>query len=337
MKLQGAVTFKIPRLSRREVILAAILALSCITAIYYRFVFEPQWNTIKELQADLIKQQQVLNERLSQGWNDIPALGAQSAEIKSSIENIYKIVPRIKNEPALLVDFYELTRLHNLGAEAIKFGELKEVEGKGYSTFTVTLGVTGQNDNIYSFLANMEKYPRLNRVAEIKFIPESAVASTCILSYEFYVMHSIQPDPLVYPFIEGKYGKDQPYNIFDIYFEEENADNSKPGTNQPAGGLPPAAKAPTVSSPAANPPAVESRQVSKAAEKSPGQPAAGNKVAAAGSGQVKGGIVPQGTPSGAAKPADGETRKTTYVHNDSDKSGFIIPHEFHMFGNAIYK
>lgn len=223
MKLTGALNIKVPKISRREAVLAALLLFSCIIMLFYRFIFEPQWLVIKKLQADLQKGRQVLEQRLQQGWNDIPALNARSQEIKGRIENIYKMVPNIKNEPGLLVDFYELASLHQLHADVIEFGGLKEIEGKGYSVFKISLDINGTNDNIYSFIKSMEEYPRLNRLAEFKVSPRDSLESDCNLVFDIYVMHDVKPDPKAYPFIEGKYGWDQPYKIFDIYNQEDSS------------------------------------------------------------------------------------------------------------------
>ncbi|WP_066638201.1 type 4a pilus biogenesis protein PilO [Desulfolucanica intricata] len=221
MKLPGMPVFKLPTLSKREVVLVAVFLAVSLTTVYYKYIFEPQWNKIMQLRQELEKQQGVLNLRLNQGWDNISELEEQAEKLRSGIEKLYLTVPNIKDEPRLLVDFYKLTGVNNLRAETIKFSELKEVKNQAYSVFSVSLEVTGRNSDIYNFIGALENYPRSHRIAEIKFEPQSSHTSKCSLAVEFYVLHEIQPDPLTYPFMEGVYGKGQPYQIFDYYNDEE--------------------------------------------------------------------------------------------------------------------
>ncbi|MFZ5646937.1 MAG: type 4a pilus biogenesis protein PilO [Bacillota bacterium] len=219
MKLRRSPVLKLSSLSKRELILVALFLFAALLASYYKYIFEPQWNNIKKLKSELQSQQQVLSQRKAQGWDDIQSLKEQSDELREKIKKTYVKVTNIKDEPGLLVDFYKLSVTNNLTADTIKFSELKEADGKGYSTFNVTLDFIGLNRDIYNFIEALENYTRLNRVSDIKFQPLSPNVSQCSLAVEFYVLHEIKPDPLVYPFMAGEYRRDQPYKIFDLYYK----------------------------------------------------------------------------------------------------------------------
>lgn len=231
MKLPGLSTVRLPALSKREVILVLLVFLASTTFFCYKFIFKPQWNEVKKLRAELDRQKQELDFRIKEGWNDISDLKARCEEIERQIKIIHMRVPNIKNEPQLLVDFYKTAKANNVMAETVKFSELKEVEGKNYSTFTVSTEVTGPTVNIYNFIKDIEEYPRLNRISEIKFEPQSSTWITCSLTVEFYVLHEVKPDPLDYPFMEGEYGKDRPYQIFGVYGQGEEKAPQEPGGN----------------------------------------------------------------------------------------------------------
>jgi len=232
LKLNGSAAIKMPNLNKREIILVVILLLAGIIAGYYRFFFEPQWKNIQRIKADLNTQQQVLNQRKDQGWDDIGNLQLQTAEIWASIEKIYARVSNIKDEPTLLVDLYNMSVANRLVTESIKFGELLEVKGKGYSTFNITLEFLGSNINVYNFIDSLEKYTRLNRISEISFLPTSSGSSLCSLTVEFYVMHDVRPDPVLYPFMVGEMRQNLPYNMFDMYLMK-NPSLLKQGVQKP--------------------------------------------------------------------------------------------------------
>lgn len=218
MKLpwSSAKKIKMPTLARREIILACLFAVLCLGALYDRFIFEPQWERINLLKTAYSKQQQTLNTRLRQGWDNIPMLRAQSKKIKAQIDQLYREVSYTKDEPGLLVDFYTLAKAHYLRADTIKFEELKDVKDKGYSTFSVRIKLTGQNVDIYNFIEALENYPRVNRIYEFKFEPVSTAESSCSIVVEFYVLHDVQPDPMIYPWLSGEFGSNRPYRIFGL-------------------------------------------------------------------------------------------------------------------------
>jgi len=217
LKLNRSDTIKMPNLSKREIILVVLFLLSALLVGYYRFIFEPQWKNIQKLKADLQTQQQALNQRKAQGWEDIGDLQLQSAEIKSKIDKMYVKVSNIKDEPTLMVDLYKMSVAHSLLTENIKFSELKEVAGRGYSTFDITLVFMGTNMNIYNFIESLENYTRLNRISEVIFLPITPGVVLCSLTVEFYVLHEVGPDPPDYPFMVGEMTKNQPYGMFTQY------------------------------------------------------------------------------------------------------------------------
>lgn len=152
LKLRRSPALKLSSLSKRELILVALFLLAVMAGAYYKFIFEPQWSIINKLKSDLRSQQQVLSQRKAQGWDDIQSLKEQSRQLREKINKTYAKVTNIKDEPGLLVDFYKLSVANNLLADAIKFGELKEVGGKGYSTFSISLDFMGRNSDIYKFV-----------------------------------------------------------------------------------------------------------------------------------------------------------------------------------------
>ncbi|MBO8137642.1 MAG: type 4a pilus biogenesis protein PilO [Desulfotomaculum sp.] len=221
MNLLSAVKKGSNSLSRREKVLAALLLFTVIIILYYKFIFEPQWTKIHQLQQKLNNSQRQLEYRLAEEWDDIPKLQERAVEIKKEIDKINELVPNTVNEPQLLVDLYYMAKKNNLHSETIKFSPLKKVQGKDYSIFSVSMDVTGKNKDIYNYLKEVEEYPRLNSISQVKFEPQDYDSSACSLVIDFYVLHEVEPDPKEYSFVDGLYGKQKPYQIFNLYLEED--------------------------------------------------------------------------------------------------------------------
>ncbi len=226
MKLPGSNKLRVPTLSKREIFLAVLLLLSSTFFLCYNYIIKPQLENINRLKSELQTQQEELDFRINNGWNDIYSLENDCNQLEEALDNIYREVPNIKNEPLVLVDLYRLAEKNKVTAETVTFSELKEVEDEEYKTYTVTTEAAGPNVNIYNFIEDVENYSRLNRISSIEIEPQNDRYSICKLSVEFYVLPEVEPDPLDYPFMQGEYGKDLPYQVFGIY-EEEEAQSSR--------------------------------------------------------------------------------------------------------------
>lgn len=222
MNLTGLQNLKISNLSKRERIIALILLLMLLVSLYFRLVFEPRWTEINNLKVEIQQRQQVLEDRLSQGWDDIPGVTASSRDIRNRINQIHLQMPVIADEPGLLVDFYRIAKANKITSETIKFEHLRPVPDRGYSILGVSMEAAGRNSDIYRFIGDIEQHSRLNRISAVEFEPQGAGVSICKLTVDIYVLHDVEQDPLMYSFMSGDYGKLKPYEIFNYYQPRED-------------------------------------------------------------------------------------------------------------------
>ena len=103
------------------------------------------------------------------GYGDVAQLTAKIEDLDNEIENFYEKVPNIKNVPGLLVDFYTSAKKNNVIAQTVTFGRLESKES--YNSFQVSIDVLGAKRDVYSFIKEIEGYPRMSRISEVEFEP----------------------------------------------------------------------------------------------------------------------------------------------------------------------
>ncbi|MEG6616266.1 type 4a pilus biogenesis protein PilO [Peptococcaceae bacterium 1198_IL3148] len=220
MKVTIDIINKVNNLTKREKIIISALVIVAVCTLYYKYILAPQINEITQLTKEIASQEELLATRLNQGWDNIPWLKERSQAVDVKIEAMYSQVPNIADEANLLLDLYKIAKDNGMLRDTISFSKIKQGEDKEYSTMEISLKVFGSNENIYEFISDVQNYSRMNRITQITFEPITPVASECALTIEYYILHQIESDPLDYPFMEGQYGKDKPYQIFNIYEKE---------------------------------------------------------------------------------------------------------------------
>lgn len=199
-------------LNKREKILAAVFLLSAVVFLYYQYIFTVQAEKIAAVREKIKTKEKLIAQLTSLGYNDLAQMKERIHELEADIDKLYAEVPRIKDTPGLLVDFYTLAKLNNITAETITFGKLEVKES--YSSFPVSLDVSGTRHEVYGFIKEIEDYPRLSRISKIEFKPAENGMISAKITDEFYVLHEIATDPVEYPFLREE---ERPDFLFDIF------------------------------------------------------------------------------------------------------------------------
>ncbi|MHB8156930.1 MAG: type 4a pilus biogenesis protein PilO [Desulfocucumaceae bacterium] len=175
-------------------------------------VFDKQRHRMADLSQQISQQDALLEEMHGKNYNDIPLMEKEIREYDQMIGQVSQIVPDFKDTPGLFVDFYTRVKENRLAKGGITFSELKaEV---GYSTFSVKLQVEGLPEDVYSFVEGLKDYKRAANITTLSFVPGEGGVITCDIEMQLYVMHTLKPDPLDYPFMVGGYGVKKPMDMF---------------------------------------------------------------------------------------------------------------------------
>lgn len=151
----------------------------------------------------------------SQGYGNVTQFETRIEEIDQKLAEFNDVIPNIKDSPGLLVDFYNSARSNNVEAKSISFGKTEAKDN--YSSFLVSLDVSGTKRSVYNFIKEIENYPRLSRISKVEFEPKEGDAILAKITDEFFILNDIKADPQEYPFVNEKGGFNFLFDIFGLY------------------------------------------------------------------------------------------------------------------------
>ncbi len=148
------------RLSQRDKIIVAILALIVPCFLYYNFVLSPKLNELEKLQ----KKEKQLNQRLLALKNKkihLKKLEQEEKKIKIVLNQAQKILPEKREISELLNNIAKEGRKFDL--TITKFQAKSEIisENKIYATIPIEMEVEGNFHNIMLFLDNLRFQERI--------------------------------------------------------------------------------------------------------------------------------------------------------------------------------
>lgn len=185
-----------------------------IGAALFQSYFRPQWEKLNFLRRELSEVQAAVEQAQQQGWDNTPGLQAKIDDLRRQQEELYGVVPRIKDVPGLIATLYELICRYQLEVpKGVVFSNLQEYP-EGYATFDASLTVIGKNADVYEFISAVENLPRQVEVAKSLLVAEGQDKLRGELVLRVFVLEEIKPDPDYYPFMEFKKIEQKPYSIF---------------------------------------------------------------------------------------------------------------------------
>jgi Tfp pilus assembly protein PilO len=186
-------------LNRREKILITIFLLLFLVFIYYKFFLSGQIARITQLRNEIYSNEMKINNMIGKRYDNPGLLIAETNYIEEDFKKIYQRVPGNPDKLGLLVYFSRSIKRHNLNAPDIIFSRI--IDKGDYSSFTISFDVVGGRFDIYSFIDEIENFPRLCRIREIELIPLDSLNISAKMKIEFYILNEVKSDPLEYPFM----------------------------------------------------------------------------------------------------------------------------------------
>lgn len=210
-------------LTKREKILLIILAIVAVIAIYYFYFYNPLQQSIETLNREIEADLSVI-ATLGDKQQQIEQLEQQVFNIQSTIDDLFIELPSRAGDANLVVYINEITRpiaykrfIHILDPEykpefvQVPVQMALDMEYANIKKLFKTLENSPFRNSVISFSINGQGY-QWGDVVDGSFIDTEGDADLNIsISMVFYfkVEQDIEGD---YPFIEGQYGKDDPFH-----------------------------------------------------------------------------------------------------------------------------
>lgn len=193
------------KLSKREMILLAILAVLGLGYMFYCFVYAGQKTDIVRLETELETKENklaVLKASLDEDEKYIE----NGKKLNNEIRSIERKVPYIMDAPGMLIEMYYMIIGNGLEGNSISFGSVCEAEK--YNYYNITFEVRGVKDNINNLLLELQKYRRKVSLNSISFTVATEDSLNVSINMKVYMLKSVEPhtEPADYDFMEGKYG-----------------------------------------------------------------------------------------------------------------------------------
>ncbi len=231
-------------LNKREKTLLIIFLAVFFVFLYTKFLLAEQVNNIAVLRDKYTTLENKKNSLVNLGYHEPQRFLSEIEGIEKDIQVLYERVPGNADTPLVLVQLHEMLKKYALTAPNIIFSQVKD---KGdYSSFLVSMDVSGSKLGVYGFLEEIENFPRLCKIVELELNPVGTYGIKARAVIEFYVLNEVRPDPLDYSFIgenDTAYPKD-PFSLFksselmnggpatDLSVKESSRETSSSNENQ---------------------------------------------------------------------------------------------------------
>lgn len=166
-----------------------ILVLLAMPLAAWWFVFKPQNGEIEQAKKE-IEQKRLMLQKLEAATRQTADLARANEEIARGISMIESRLPTNKEVDVILEQVSDLARSSKLDIPRVK--ALDPVQSAKYMEQPLTMTITGNFDDFYSFLLKLERLDRITRLPDVKFERsdkvDGAMQATFTLSIYF------QPD-----------------------------------------------------------------------------------------------------------------------------------------------
>jgi Tfp pilus assembly protein PilO len=159
-------------LSRREKVIAAVVAVVAVVFLVNRFLLEPQVKKVRNLRAKLTKLNgQTAN--IAPKLVEFNKLGSDLVVKQQQLEEIEQVLSR-KAEPAEIISLVSRqARSHGLQIQQLRPQRAMAVRSRAgkpseYKQVKLDLGMRGRYEELGEFLAALEQQPFYIRVAELR-------------------------------------------------------------------------------------------------------------------------------------------------------------------------
>jgi len=149
--------------STRELIFVLVLLAMPISS--YWFVFKPRNEQITQARKE-IEHKELLLDKLRAATAQSDDLARENAEILKEIEHVQSRLPTDKEVDVILRQVAELAADNNLKLERVRAG--KAITATSYMEQPLDMLITGNFDNYYNFMLELEQLERITRLPKLK-------------------------------------------------------------------------------------------------------------------------------------------------------------------------
>jgi type IV pilus assembly protein PilO len=147
----------------RELVFLIVLVAMPVSS--YWFVFKPRNEEIAQAQQE-IEHKELMLEKLSAATEQTDDLAAANERIAGAIELVESRLPGTKEVDVILDNVSELARESRLSLDRVKAG--RPVTAARYMEQPLEMEISGNFDDFYRFMLELERLERITRVLDMK-------------------------------------------------------------------------------------------------------------------------------------------------------------------------
>jgi type IV pilus assembly protein PilO len=147
----------------RELIFVAVLLAMPISS--YWFVFKPRNEQITQARKE-IEHKELMLQKLQAATAQSADLARENEEIQREIELVQSRLPTDKEVDVILRQVAELATDNSLRLERVKAG--RAITATSYMEQPLEMLITGNFDNFYNFMLDIEQLKRITRLPQMK-------------------------------------------------------------------------------------------------------------------------------------------------------------------------
>lgn len=146
----------------RELIFVVVLL--AMPSSSYWFVFKPRNEQIEQARKE-IEHKELLLEKLRAATDQSADLARENATIAEEIEHVQSRLPSDKEVDVILRQVAELATQNNLKLDRVRAG--RAITATSYMEQPLEMFITGNFDNFYNFLLELEQLKRITRMPKL--------------------------------------------------------------------------------------------------------------------------------------------------------------------------
>lgn len=192
-----------PKLSPRHRTLLIMAGVALLAVLGYVFVHLPLTRELVALTQELERQERLL-ERNRETARQVPLLEAELAELRASSDILEQEIPVTRRSAELLQYLDQSQRQAGVRVQELVFGDGEAVQS--YKRYPVNFIVEGPFPGQASFLALVERLPRLALVERVRLVPAEGPGRVTA-SYTLYVYVDERRQPTAVDLEDLRFGR----------------------------------------------------------------------------------------------------------------------------------
>jgi len=198
------------QLTKREKVFIAIFIVVSVMAVYYVYFYQPLIRDIEAMSAEM------------EAVQDLPVLSKSKQEQLASLKREYETLSKRVSEtleslrspddqPGLVVHLYRIFSTRSI-REYIEFGDLEQ--HTDFSVMPVSVTLSASYSDFKDILRQLEQSPYKNHIQALTVQAlDGGSTVTVNMSIKFYFKPMPAGQELNYPFMDGLYGRPNPFQL----------------------------------------------------------------------------------------------------------------------------